>query len=298
MTMLKDLSLYQRYKSLQENRYKMVRVKSVQSLSSAIPESNSLWNSVGCGSKYPLLSCQTKQHIKSNHIKFQGNFIPVNRSHFNHPLLRQRWNRCAVVGSSGRLLKTKFGQEIDRHDVIVRINYPPTSGYEKHVGSRPTDIHFFGDKVTRCFNDSDSESKLVVFPFPFPFHKHYKTVAFEVCKANRELQLYPISSYIFDFARGLVKKYSKDPAAHRNGFPSSGFRAVIFSMMMCANVDVYGFGLSGDKNEPVHYYEKSKDSRSFKRGHDPDTEFRLLTHWPNSTRPDFFPGFGKVRVFV
>ena len=274
----------------------MVRAKSVQSLSSVIPKNNSLWNLVGCGSKYSLLSCQTKQHIKSNHIKFHGNFILVNRSHFNHPLLRQRWNRCAVVGSSGRLLKTKFGQEIDRHDVIVRINYPPTSGYEKHVGSRPTDIHFFGDKVTKCFNDSDSESKLVVFPFPFG--KRYKTDVFKVCKANRELQLYPISSYIFNFARGLVKKYSKDPGAHRNGFPSSGFRAVIFSMMMCANVDVYGFGLSGDKNEPVHYYEKSKDSRSFKRGHDPDTEFRLLTHWPNSTRPDFFPGFGKVRVFV
>eukprot|EP00899_Mesostigma_viride_P026236 jgi/Mesvir1/6798/Mv08999-RA.2 len=51
---------------------------------------------------------------------------------------RIRWERCAVVGNSGSLLLTRFGRDIDSHDVVFRINQAPTLGYEELVGVRTT----------------------------------------------------------------------------------------------------------------------------------------------------------------
>ena len=49
-----------------------------------------------------------------------------------------KYDTCAVVSNSGRLLKYENGEEIDKAQAVFRINYPPTEGYEKHVGSRTT----------------------------------------------------------------------------------------------------------------------------------------------------------------
>ena len=49
-----------------------------------------------------------------------------------------KYDTCAVVSNSGRLLKYEHGEEIDKAQAVFRINYPPTEGYEKHVGSRTT----------------------------------------------------------------------------------------------------------------------------------------------------------------
>ena len=267
---------------------------------SFLPPDRSLWISVGCDTKYPLFSCQSKNDIRGKGL---GNVIAVNETHFRHPILQRHWNSCAVVGSSGRLLKTEYGRHIDDHEIVARINYPPIKGYGKHVGSRPSDIHFFGDKLPRCFNESHSEAKLTVLPLPYK--RNRRNISFEACEANRELPLYTISSYVFEFAGALIYNYS---LAHRppkmkerqvkKTMPSSGFRSVIFTMMMCKHVDVYGFGLSGDKEEPVHYYEESLDSKLFRQAHKPNVELELMEHWPNATSSDFYPSFGKLRVFT
>ena len=110
------------------------------------------------------------------------------------------------------------------------------------------------------------------------------------------------------FAETLIYNYS---LAHRppemkaarvkRTMPTSGFRAVIFTMMLCKHLDVYGFGLSGGKGEWLHYYGTSTKHGSvtrFKGAHNPRAEFELLTHWPNVTTSDFYPDFGKLRVFT
>ena len=47
---------------------------------------------------------------------------------------RRRYGKCAVVGSGGSLLGRGCGDEISRHDMIIRINGPVLEGFETDVG--------------------------------------------------------------------------------------------------------------------------------------------------------------------
>lgn len=42
------------------------------------------------------------------------------------PYFPRQFGRCAVIGNSGDLLRTKFGKEIDSYDVVIRENGAPT----------------------------------------------------------------------------------------------------------------------------------------------------------------------------
>lgn len=43
------------------------------------------------------------------------------------PFHPRQFQTCAVVGNSGDLLKTEFGEEIDSHDVVIRENEAPVN---------------------------------------------------------------------------------------------------------------------------------------------------------------------------
>ena len=64
-----------------------------------------------------------------------------------------QFGTCAVVGNAPSLLKFSFGEEIDAHDAVFRINLAPTKSYEKHVGSRTT-VRVLNSQVTRSSRDS------------------------------------------------------------------------------------------------------------------------------------------------
>jgi len=95
---------------------------------------------------------------------------------FFHPMLvkllpqsetisrKRPYKTCAVVANSGLMLKHEYGEEIDQHDGVFRINYPPVKKFSKYVGSRTThdvvNMHHaqrlgFNDARTLRINDPD-----------------------------------------------------------------------------------------------------------------------------------------------
>jgi hypothetical protein len=66
---------------------------------------------------------------------------------------------CAVVGSSGTLLRHKHGKEIDKAAKVLRFNLAPIKGFGKHVGER-TDIRLVNEKVLDIWNHEIQLRKL------------------------------------------------------------------------------------------------------------------------------------------
>ncbi|XP_038600617.1 alpha-N-acetyl-neuraminyl-2,3-beta-galactosyl-1,3-N-acetyl-galactosaminide alpha-2,6-sialyltransferase isoform X2 [Tachyglossus aculeatus] len=67
-------------------------------------------------------------------LRFQGySSVPDGK-----PLVRSPCGRCAVVSSSGQMLGSRRGPEIDRTECVLRMNQAPTAGYEADVGNRST----------------------------------------------------------------------------------------------------------------------------------------------------------------
>ncbi|KAK8604676.1 hypothetical protein V6N13_099607 [Hibiscus sabdariffa] len=52
------------------------------------------------------------------------------------PYVPRQFGRCAVMGNSGDLLKTRFGKEIDSYDVVIRENGAPIENYTEYVGKK------------------------------------------------------------------------------------------------------------------------------------------------------------------
>ena len=69
--------------------------------------------------------------------------------------------RCAVVGSSHRLLQEHRGMDIDGHDVIIRMNDAPTRGFERHVGSRTEVRLLHKDSASSMHNPQASMAEAV-----------------------------------------------------------------------------------------------------------------------------------------
>eukprot|EP00854_Cymbomonas_tetramitiformis_P003174 gene3174-4017_t len=100
--------------------------------------------SVGKQSNDAKQSTQTCAHLD---YLLAGYEKPVLGRFFFHgglikhlPKKEHNWHygRCAVVSNSANVLTRLDGIDIDDMDAVFRINYPPTEGYEEHVGSKTT----------------------------------------------------------------------------------------------------------------------------------------------------------------
>ncbi|KAF2300799.1 hypothetical protein GH714_015902 [Hevea brasiliensis] len=58
----------------------------------------------------------------------------------------KKYSSCAVVGNSGILLQKHYGELIDGHEVVIRLNNARTNGFEQHVGSK-TNISFVNSNI-------------------------------------------------------------------------------------------------------------------------------------------------------
>ncbi|XP_054446494.1 CMP-N-acetylneuraminate-beta-galactosamide-alpha-2,3-sialyltransferase 1 [Pteronotus mesoamericanus] len=192
------------------------------------------------------------------------------------PLLEKKpWGcrRCAVVGNSGNLRESSYGSQIDNHDFVLRMNKAPTAGFEVDVGSKTTHHLLYPES----FRELAENVSMVLVPFKTLdlewvvsatttgtiSHTYVPVPAKIKVKKDRILIYHPaFIKYVFD---SWLQGHGR--------YPSTGILSVIFSLHICDEVDLYGFG-ADSKGNWHHYWENNPSAGAFRKTgvHDGDFE--------------------------
>ncbi|XRB24802.1 glycosyltransferase family 29 protein [Pseudoscourfieldia marina] len=191
---------------------------------------------------------------------------------------RWRFESCAVVGNSGKLLFGRrreddgqvehFGREIDEHGAVFRINGAPTRGFEKYVGARTTfdvsnhlNLHRLSLKAGRRTWTRSRGARMVVFEstsYQQYFHGWDRLVA---RFSGQLLVLAPdLVAAHYELWCRLVER-ALPGAPPENGKPTSGWFAAAMASQVCDSVTLYGF----DAWDAPEGHEAS--ATASKRGH-------------------------------
>ncbi|KAG9446213.1 hypothetical protein H6P81_012341 [Aristolochia fimbriata] len=160
------------------------------------------------------------------------------------PYVPRQFARCAVVGNSGDLLKTKFGDEIDGYDVVIRENGAPIQNYTEYVGKKSTFrlLNRGSAKALDKVVELDETRKEVLL---------VKTTIHDIM--NKMIQEIPINNPVY-----LMLGASFGSAAK-----GTGLKALEFALSICDTVDMYGFTVDPGYKEWTRYFSESR------KGHTP-----------------------------
>ncbi|XP_066270721.1 uncharacterized protein [Branchiostoma lanceolatum] len=171
----------------------------------------------------------------------------------------KRQRTCAVVGNSGIISNTGCGKAIDKHDFVIRINFPNLKDHEKDVGGK-TSLMVVGRNVLsvmyKCIKDKnkcsvlkrldDLDQTYVYHPEPLvdletktprrPYKKLTYLKKYVSTKTHVVNFLYSMSNAqerVKELGRSLVERFPETP--------SNGAVAYSLALSFCDEVDLYGF---------------------------------------------------------
>ncbi|CAN8311637.1 unnamed protein product [Cochlearia groenlandica] len=221
----------------------------------------------------------------------------------------QRYSSCAVVGNSGTLLRSQYGDLIDKHEIVIRLNNAKTEKFEKKVGSK-ANISFINSNILHqcarkesCHCHPYGETVPIVMYICQPIH----VLDYTVCKPSHRRAPLVITDPRFDvLCARIVKYYSVKRFLEKNtskGFIdwskehegslfhySSGMQAVMLAVGVCERVSVFGFGKS---NTTKHHYHTNQKAEL--KLHDYEAEYRLYRDLENNPKAiPFLPKSFKI----
>ncbi|KAJ1697079.1 hypothetical protein LUZ63_005591 [Rhynchospora breviuscula] len=157
------------------------------------------------------------------------------------PFHPRQFGMCAVVGNSGDLLKTEFGEEIDAHDAVFRDNEAPVNEkYAKHVGLK-RNFRLVVRGGARNMGEILKGSSDEVLIIKSVTHRDF----------NRAIRELPNPIYLF---QGIVL---------RRGAKGTGMKSIELALSMCDIIDMYGFTVDPGYTEWTRYFSEPK------KGHNP-----------------------------
>lgn len=159
------------------------------------------------------------------------------------PYFPKEFGRCAVIGNSGDLLKTRFGKEIDGYDSVIRENGAPIQGYTDYVGKKST---------FRLLNRGSA--------------KALDKVA-ELYEAGKEVLI--IKTTVHDIMSKMIKEVPiKNPvhlmlgSSFGSAAKGTGLKALEFALSICESVDMYGFTVDPGYKEWTRYFSESRQGHT------------------------------------
>ncbi|XP_062868177.1 alpha-N-acetyl-neuraminyl-2,3-beta-galactosyl-1,3-N-acetyl-galactosaminide alpha-2,6-sialyltransferase [Trichomycterus rosablanca] len=256
----------------------------------------------------------TRNHLIGNLVDLGlHGYVKVSpgiRSSFQY--LALRCASCAVVSSSGQVLGSRRGREIDGHDCVIRMNVAPTLGFEADVGSKTT-VRVISHTSVRhllphqaLFFKENADTRYVVWG---PERKMSQVDQGPVFKVLAKLaQKYP-DTHIYTFSRkkviqcdGIFENETGKNRMKSGAFLSTGFFTLIFALDVCDSINVYGMidgsycGLANYTSVPYHYYESGRldecgmykmHERARYGGHRFITEKRIYRRWASQGKLRF-----------
>ncbi|XP_038616460.1 CMP-N-acetylneuraminate-beta-galactosamide-alpha-2,3-sialyltransferase 1 [Tachyglossus aculeatus] len=199
--------------------------------------------------------------------------------------------RCAVVGNSGNLKQSHYGPDIDSHDFVLRMNRAPTVGFEADVGSKTTH-HFM---YPESFTELAANVSMILVPFKTTDLQWVVsaitkgTINFTYVPVPRKIKVSKEKILIY---HPVFIKYVFDSWLQGHGrYPSTGILSVIFSLHMCDEVDLYGFG-ADSKGNWHHYWENNPSAGAFRKTgvHDGDFESNITASLASEDKIRIFKG--------
>ncbi|KAG4198377.1 hypothetical protein ERO13_A05G081500v2 [Gossypium hirsutum] len=187
----------------------------------------------------------------------------------------RKYKSCAVVGNSGILLNRDYGELIDGHEIVIRLNNARTEKFEENVGSK-TSISFVNSNILHlcarregCFCHPYGRNVPMIMYICQPVH----FMDYTVCNSSHKAPLL-ITDPRFDvLCARIVKYYSAkrfveetrkalgEWASTHDGSMfhySSGMQAVMLALGICDKVSIFGFGKSTSAKHHYHTNQKSE----------------------------------------
>lgn len=188
----------------------------------------------------------------------------------------QKYKSCAVVGNSGILLNSDYGELIDSHEVVIRLNNAGIGAYKSKVGTK-TNISFVNSNILHfcarrnaCFCHPYGAEVPIIMYICQPIH----FLDYTICNSSHKAPLL-ITDPRFDvLCTQIVKYYSgkrfveeetgkslDDWAPTHEGSMfhySSGMQAIMMSLGICDKVSVFGFGKGPSAKHHYHTNQKAE----------------------------------------
>ncbi|XP_077998028.1 alpha-N-acetylgalactosaminide alpha-2,6-sialyltransferase 3-like isoform X2 [Glandiceps talaboti] len=219
-------------------------------------------------------------------------------------------SNCALISSSGHILHSKAGKEIDQHQCIFRMNNNPTVDYSNDVGQRTT-LRYIAHsslghvvRTPNAFFQGATKPKYVVVWGPVPTMRNDGTGktfnnAKRLQKIYRDVEFYVETSKEYAFTSIIFERIALEKRT--GNWLTTGWRTMMLALNTCDNVTVYGMAKYDTcrkphkKSVPFHYFgaESRTECSLYERseryggsGHRFETEkliFEYLSHLYNIT---------------
>ncbi|EEF38512.1 sialyltransferase, putative [Ricinus communis] len=187
----------------------------------------------------------------------------------------KKYGSCAIVGNSGILLQKDYGELIDSHEMVFRLNNARTERFEQHVGSK-TNVSFVNSNILHlcarrvgCFCHPYGADVPMVMYICQPVHM----LDYTICNTSHKAPLIVTDPRFDVLCTRIVKYYSLKRFADETEKSldewssthdgsmfhySSGFQAVMLAVGTCDKVSIFGFGKSAQAKHHYHTNQKSE----------------------------------------
>lgn len=199
---------------------------------------------------------------------------------------------CAIVGSSGSLMRSHHGPAIDAHDMVMRFNLAPAGGeWGRDVGNRTT-IRILTDKVVAPYFASrraSSARRTGRAAEPDSTLLLYCMAQGWVGKCMHEQRLGHVNPVFIRHLRAELDRHHG-----RGRLPSAGIAGIAMAISHCSKVSLYGFGNASDARlgangtgghaqQCGHYWDCKRQQGQYFAGkqgyHDWNAQWAVLSSW-------------------